>query len=127
MTLVTPASSRIARRATSPWVKWIPLMGGMMVIAAPLLIADLPQLGDYLNHLARMYVIGRIDTDPVLARIYEVVWGVVPNLAMDLIVPPLSHVIPLDVAGRLFITLALLLPVAGVVALHRSAFGGHSV
>jgi hypothetical protein len=74
-----------------------------------------------------MYVIGRIDTDPVLARIYEVVWGVVPNLAMDLIVPPLSHVIPLDVAGRLFITLALLLPVAGVVALHRSAFGGHSV
>jgi hypothetical protein len=55
------------------------------------------------------------------------VWGVVPNLAMDLIVPPLSHVIPLDVAGRLFITLALLLPVAGVVALHRSAFGGHSV
>jgi hypothetical protein len=37
-----------------------------------------------------MYVITQVDSDPVLARMYEVQWGVVPNLAMDLLVPPLQ-------------------------------------
>ena len=49
-------------------------------------------MGDYPNHLARMFVITHIATDPILARMYEVNWNVVPNLAMDLIVPPLSAI-----------------------------------
>jgi hypothetical protein len=99
---------------------------GAVGLAVPLLVSALPGLGDYSNHLARMYVLTHIRTDPVLSRIYEVGWGVVPNLAMDLVVPPLAALVPLDVAGRLFIALALLLPVAGMAALHKAAFGTRS-
>jgi hypothetical protein len=48
--------------------------------------------------------------------------GVVPNLANDLLVPPLSKIMPLTVAGRVFIALAVLLPLVGVVVLHRVSF-----
>jgi hypothetical protein len=70
-----------------------------------------------------MYVITQVKTDPVLAQMYEVHWGVVPNLAMDLVVPSLNKIMPLTVAGRVFIALAALLPLAGVIVLHRVAFG----
>lgn len=102
---------------------WLAILGAGLVLAAPLLVTDLPPMGDYPNHLARMYVITHIGNDPILARIYEVVWNVVPNLAMDLIVPSLSHLVSLSVAGRLFIALSLLFPLVGVVVLHRAAFG----
>lgn len=117
--------ARVANEPGRLW--WTILVGAALILVTPLLVTGLPQLGDYLNHLARMYVITHVGTDPVLARIYKVDWGVVPNLAMDLIVPPLSRVVPLEVAGRLFIALALLLPVAGVVTLHRVAFRARSL
>lgn len=119
----------VPQRLTVPagqpaWLWWAAAVGLALLLAVPLLATKLPPMGDYLNHLARMYVIIHIRTDPVLARIYEVDWNIVPNLAMDLVVPALSHVVSLDLAGRIFIAIALLLPVAGVVALHRAAFGG---
>lgn len=123
-----PASSRMSSCALrdSAWLWWSVVLCAVLVAGAPLLVTDLPPLGDYSNHLARMYVIMHVQIDPVLARIYEVAWNVVPNLAMDLVVPPLAHVVPLDIAGRIFIALAMLLPVAGVLTLHRVAFGTRS-
>jgi hypothetical protein len=119
-----------AARATSTdmpaWHWWAAAIGAALVITMPLLVTDIPLLTDYPNHLARLYVITHIQSDPVLGRIYEVTWNVVPNLAMDLVVPPLSHLVPLQVAGRLFAAVALLLPVVGVIVLHRAAFGARS-
>ena len=76
----------IARHAvaSSSFLWWFVATCAVFALTAPLLLTDLPPLGDYLNHLARMYVITQGNTDPVLARMYEVQWGVVPNLAMDL-------------------------------------------
>src|SRR5262249_19925641 len=108
--------------ASVPCLWWFTMTCAVSALTAPLLLTNLPPLGDYLNHLARMYVITQIDTDPVLARMYEVQWGVVPNLAMDLLVPPLSKIMPLTVAGRVFVALTVLLPLAGVVVLHRVSF-----
>jgi hypothetical protein len=108
--------------ASAPCLWWFIATCTVSALTAPLLLTDLPSLGDYLNHLARMYVITQIDTDPVLARMYEVQWGVVPNLAMDLLVPALSKIMPLTVAGRVFIALSMLLPIVGVVVLHRVSF-----
>jgi hypothetical protein len=109
-----------------PWPWWAAAIGAAVVIAAPLLVTDLPPLRDYPNHLARMYVITHIHSNPILARMYEVTWNVVPNLGIDLVVPPLSHFVPLQVAGRIFIAVAMLLPVVGVIVLHRVTFGVRS-
>ena len=121
------ASAQSVMSPDAPNRLWWAVAAALAVmLALPLGVTALPPMGDYPNHLARMFVITQIHADPVLAKIYEVGWGMVPNLAMDLIVPPLSHLMPLDVAGRVFIALALLLPGVGVVAVHRVAFGGRS-
>ena len=49
-------------------------------------------------------------------------WAIIPNLAADVIVPPLLHLMPVHVAGRCFLGAVLLLNLAGVIALHGALF-----
>ena len=93
-----------------------------LLLTAQLLPVRIPFLLDYPNHLARMHVLATGAADPALHAMYRVVWAFIPNMLMDLVVPPLAHVLPLTVAGKLFIALAMLLPAVGVVALHRAWF-----
>jgi hypothetical protein len=74
-----------------------------------------------------MQVIASINTDPDLARFYEVDWQVIPNLMMDLIVPPLLRLMNVYTAGQLYTILSFVLIASGTVALHRQLFGRWSV
>jgi hypothetical protein len=94
-----------------------------LVVVAPLAVTRIPPMVDYPNHLARMHVLATGAASPALARMFEIDWAFIPNMAMDLVVPLLAQAMALDVAGRLFIALAMLLPPLGVVALHRAWFG----
>jgi hypothetical protein len=90
---------------------------------SPLLWASVPPLVDYPNHLARMWILAQNGAVPELAQNYVVAWRLLPNLAMDLIVPALAQIMPLEIAGRLFIALTMLSLVAGTMALHRALYG----
>jgi hypothetical protein len=92
-----------------------------------LTLVDVPPLLDYPNHLARAFILAQGDGDPVLAAMYRPSWAIIPNLAMDVILPPLIRVLPVHVAGRMLIGLAMLLPVAGGILYSRACFGRHSV
>jgi hypothetical protein len=94
----------------------------LLALLAPLLLTDVPPLLDYPNHLARAHVIANVDSDPALARFYRVEWQLIPNLAFDLIVVPLTGVMSLYAAGRFAVALAILLPVLGTIALHTTVF-----
>ena len=94
-----------------------------LLLAAPLAAVPVPFLLDYPNHLARMHVLASGAASPALHAMFRTAWAFIPNMAMDFVVPMLAQVLPLTVAGKLFIALAMLLPPAGVVALHRSWFG----
>jgi hypothetical protein len=96
------------------------------VLLAPLLIADVPPVLDYPNHLARFVLLAAGTDDPVLGRIFTPSWRIIPNLAIDVIGPPLLYVLPVHVAGRCLLAGLLLLNLAGVLALHRSLFGRRS-
>jgi hypothetical protein len=102
----------------------LPLL--LLLLVVPLTLTDLPPLLDYPNHLARMHVLLTAATHPAVGAMYQVHWQLIPNIGMDLVVPLLAQVMPLDVAGRLFMAAALLLPVAGTVMLHRALFAGRS-
>jgi hypothetical protein len=103
---------------------WWCLLGALcLVLLAPLTLADVPPLLDYPNHLARMFVLAFVAHDPVLARFYQPHWGIIPNLALDLMVPPLLLVFPVHLVGRAVVGLALLLPVIGAAAYHRALTG----
>jgi|HubBroStandDraft_1064217.scaffolds.fasta_scaffold00090_8 hypothetical protein len=90
---------------------------------SPLCWVSVPPLVDYPNHLARMWVLAHADEIPALAANYQPAWRLLPNLAMDLIVPGLARVMPIEVAGRLFIALTLVLLVLGTAALRRALWG----
>ncbi len=93
------------------------------VLLAPLLVVDVPPILDYPNHLARMVVLAAGARDPVLWRMYAPHWAIIPDLAIDLFMPPMLHVLPPYVAGRIALALVLLLPWMGMLAYHRALFG----
>ncbi len=106
------------------WVTWRGIhLGLCLLLLAPLLLTDVPPLLDYPNHLARAFVLAFGSKDAVLSRMYEPHWQVIPNLAIDLVLPPLLRVFPVHIAGRMVIGLALLLPVLGTLAYSRATFG----
>jgi hypothetical protein len=104
-------------------VWWAVLIGLCAVLAAPLFVIDVPPLLDYPNHLARAFVLASLPDDTVLARFYAPHWSIIPNLALDIIAPPLIKVLPVHVVGRLLIAAAVLLPALGVIA-YNTALGG---
>jgi hypothetical protein len=105
---------------------WVVLALLSAVLLAPLLIADVPPVLDYPNHLARLVLLAAGPDDPVLGRMFTPNWSIIPDLAVDVIGPPLLHVLPVHVAGRSLLGGILLLNLAGVLALHRALFDRRS-
>ena len=83
----------------------------------------MPPLLDYPNHLARAVVLEAGASDPVLSRMYAPHWAIIPNLGTDLVLPPLLHLLPVHLAGRVVVGFAILLPVLGTIAYSRALFG----
>jgi hypothetical protein len=93
------------------------------ITAIPIILHPWPPISDYINHLARMYVIARGASDPNLARFYEVDWQLIPNLMMDLVVPLLARVMNIYLAGQVYTIGCFALILSGTLALHRQLFG----
>ena len=108
------------RRATQAWWGALAIVVGALLV--PLFATDIPPLLDYPNHLARMWIINYGAADPILSRMYTVEWGIQPNIGLDMVVLVLARVMPLELAGKVFIALAIVLPVTGSIALHRAVF-----
>ena len=94
-----------------------------MIALVPIMTVIVPPLGDFPNHLARMYILHDGGQSRYLAEYYRIEWSILPNLAMDVIVPSLLSVLSIWTAGKLFLVLTLGLDITGVIALHRAMFG----
>ena len=103
--------------------KWVLVAGLFMVLLAiavvPIWSVRIPPLVDYPNHLARMHILSSRNQSIFLQQYYEIRWAILPNLGMDLVVPPLVSLVPVEHAGRVFLSLIFCLLAGGVVALHR--------
>jgi len=106
------------RRDADALVVWSAFALLLTLSAVPVFSTVLPPLVDYPNHLARMHLLAEGGD-----AFYSVHWTVLPNLAEDLIVPPLGRVMPLDVAAKLFLVMIFALMVGGVVWLNHVATG----
>src|SRR5258707_3900159 len=95
----------------------------LLLASIPIWANQLPPLSDYVNHLARMYVIATISNDPDLARFYEINWQIMPNLVMDLTVPPLVRLMTIYHAGQIFLVATFALVMSGALALNHALFG----
>jgi hypothetical protein len=98
----------------------------LMVLAAilvPLWIVKYPGMVDYPNHLARCYILAHYHDNPFWQQLYSLDRSPLPNLAIDLIVTPLLRILPLIVAGKLFLSLAAVLYVVGCSKVGRAVTG----
>lgn len=89
----------------------------------PVWSADIPPLLDYHNHLARQYILARVDGSATLGQFYKTAWHASPYLAFDAIVQGLASFMPVDVAGKVFLSLTLFLLGLAPLALNLAAFG----
>ncbi len=85
---------------------------------APVLLVRVAPLADFVNHLSRMHVIAVAGHDQWLDAFYRIDWAVLPNLAMDLVVPPLARISNVYFAGQLFLIGMILLLVTGPIAIQ---------
>jgi hypothetical protein len=90
----------------------------LMVATIPLFSSVVPPLFDYPNHLARMHLLVEGGN-----AFYAVHWMPLPNLAQDLIVPPLARLMPLYFASKLFLIMIFALLAGGAICLNRAATG----
>jgi hypothetical protein len=90
----------------------------LAIVSVPLFSTVLPPLVDYPNHLARLHLIAEGGN-----QFYAVRWAPLPDLAADLVVPALARVMPVDMAGKLFLVLTFALLVGGAIWLNRAATG----
>jgi hypothetical protein len=106
-------------RPAAWWTSVVLLLGALTI---PVILAEVPPLTDYPNHLARCYVLAFGSADPVLSRMFSAHWQIIPNIAVDLLLPALMHFFSPLTAGRLVLALCLLLPTSGTIALSRTLF-----
>src|SRR5262249_28768124 len=85
--------------ATGAWLAFALLFA---LALAPTVMVDIPVMVDYPNHLARMHILATAGT-PDQSPYYQVKWALYPNLAMDLIVPPLGRLVGIEAATRWFL------------------------
>jgi hypothetical protein len=102
------------------------VLAAFLVLAAatilPIASVRIPPLADYINHLARMHAVVSIGDDPLLSRFYLIHWQLLPNLMMDLVVPPLMRLFDIYTAGRIYLLGVMLMQAGGVVALSYALF-----
>jgi hypothetical protein len=97
---------------------------GLLIIALlPFALCSPLPLADYPNHMARMHILANIGNSADLARYYALDWGFVPNLAMDVLVPPLIPLMSAESATMLFTAFTLFLMASGAIVLHRVLYG----
>jgi hypothetical protein len=98
-----------------------------VITVIPVLLYPWPPLADYINHLSRMHIIATMGSDPDLSKFYDVNWQIIPNLMMDMIVPPLTRLMSVYVAGQVYTIASFVLIISGTLALNRQLFGRWSV
>lgn len=97
------------------------------VYLAPLLLVQNPPLHDYMFHIARIHILTHWQMSPALQTHYVVGSFILPNIAFDVIAVLLAHIMPLELAGRVFIGLTLALQLSGCMALYRTLQGRYGL
>src|SRR6516164_8546901 len=108
---ISPIQERLSlphlRYLSNLWILLLLLIA--VGLLAPIWTVRYPPLVDYPNHLASAFVLAHLN-DPAFhfSQFYASDWNTYPYLAMDLILVGLQHLMPIDWAGRVLLSLSIL-------------------
>ena len=95
----------------------------MLLSAVPLLWPDVPPLVDLPGHIGRYRVQLDLASSSALQQYYSFDWALIGNLGVDLLVIPLSKLMPLETAVKLIVVAIPPLTVAGFLWVAREVHG----
>src|SRR5215472_6472246 len=99
----------LQEKTNTGWTTSLWLVGLLTALAIlPVFLVDIPAMLDYPNHLARMYLLAASGT-PNENPYYTVTWKFNSNLALDIIVPALAHLISVAAATKAFLVISQIL------------------
>jgi hypothetical protein len=123
---VRGGGDRYSVATASVVVWWCVVSIEMVFLVIPVFLIDYPPMMDLPNHLARLYILSTHDADPVLSNFWHSNWHIVPNLAIDLVGPPLINLTSVVFTSHLILIAIIFLTMAGAITLHRTLFGHRS-
>lgn len=113
------SAERVA--ATSSIRPWAYLLMGLIALA-PFILVPFPPIVDFPNHAARLFITCH-RADPVLAVMYDVRFGVIPDLAVDAIGLPLCGLMAPERVVMLTLATALAVIFAAAAFIQHRLFG----
>lgn len=107
-----------------PYKQYYAVLGLVTVFQlCPIWLTDYPAMHDYPNHLARAHILYQYNDVDSYRTLYERDWDLVPNLAIDLIVPALLHIVSIETASKIFLSLIVVLFNLGLHLLGIAVIG----
>ena len=97
-------------------------LASLGIAAIPIFSCEFPSINDYFNHLARAAVLLQYNDNPAFSLYFVPNWKPLPNLAFDIWIFGVGRILPIAVAGKLFIVATFALLLGGVIFLHRCTF-----
>jgi len=94
----------------------------LLVTVAPILSVDIPALGDYPNHLARLHILANLERSAALRENYQIVPTITPYLLVDWLLTPLVRVWGAYEVGRAFVAATMILTYSGALAITVALF-----
>lgn len=114
----------LVTRVRQPYTAYyVTLMLVTILQLCPIWFTAYPPMHDYPNHLARAHILYHYDQFDSYQATYERDWHLVPNLAIDVIVPLLLHVVSIETASKIFLSLMLILFNLGLHLLGTAVAG----
>ena len=110
---------RIAQGA-KPLHLWGVWFVATLVASSPLFVTSIPPLGQHFYNIVRIDILSRPD---VYAGNFVVHWDALPDLAMDLTLPWIARLMPVEWAAWWFIVVELALLTSGCLVLSRAVNG----
>ncbi len=116
---MTPPSNSARPWWQAPWF----LLFGLVLVALPLALPDVPPLTDMPGHLGRYKIAIDLPHSEHLQRFYGFQWAVLPNLGVDLAIVPFAWLLGIEAAGKTIVILSVVLTLAGFLWVAHEAHG----
>ena len=87
----------------------IALVVSLAALLAPIWLTPYPPLTDYPNHLSRIHILEHLNDDPLFQEKFNRLSILFPNMAMEMVMPLFAGTVGVEIAGKLFLTLAVLM------------------
>lgn len=94
-------------------------------LVGPIWVAEIPPLVDVPNHAARINILSKYDSNEFFREHFEVLFEPIPNMGMDLLLVPLSELVGIWPAFKIFLSLIAILFFAGCLLIAHSAQGNY--